>query len=176
MPDTIEDAFAKLDLHLLPHNKTDFKTTCSCPDWGDPCKHIAGVYYLLAAQLDQDPFLLFELKGLSRQALQTELMKSPLGQALSAELATTASAPTPVTSYYTVPTLQSAATLADLKDYWQPHKPLPPSPEPTRIGTVPAILVKKQGDFPAFWPKSSSFIAAMETIYTRVRTKNSHLL
>ncbi len=35
--------------------------------------------------LDQDPFLLFELRGLSRDDLQKELAKSPLGHALSTE-------------------------------------------------------------------------------------------
>jgi uncharacterized Zn finger protein len=59
MPDTIEDAFSELDLHLLPHSEHDFKTTCSCPDYANPCKHIAGVYYLLASDLDQDPFVMF---------------------------------------------------------------------------------------------------------------------
>jgi uncharacterized Zn finger protein len=40
MPNTIEDASAKLDLHLLLHSKADFKASCSCPDWGNPCKHL----------------------------------------------------------------------------------------------------------------------------------------
>ncbi|TME65312.1 MAG: hypothetical protein E6I59_05505, partial [Chloroflexi bacterium] len=82
MPDTIEDAFSGLGLHLLPHSERDFKTSCSCPDYANPCKHIAGVYYLLASALDRDPFLMFELRGLSRDALHTELVKSPLGQIL----------------------------------------------------------------------------------------------
>lgn len=57
MPDNIEDAFATLGLHLLPHDELDFKTRCSCPDWSNPCKHIAGVYYLVAAELDQEPMI-----------------------------------------------------------------------------------------------------------------------
>src|SRR5688500_693376 len=57
MPDRIEEVFAAEDLHLLPHNQRDFVTTCSCPDYENPCKHIAGVYYLLATALDRDPFL-----------------------------------------------------------------------------------------------------------------------
>jgi uncharacterized Zn finger protein len=173
MPDTIENAFVKLDLNLLPRNKTDFKTSCSCPDWGDPCKHIAGVYYLIAAQLDQDPFLLFELKGLSRDALQKELAKSPLGQALSTELANVNNSPTPDESYYTTPTLQPAETIADLRDFWLGAKRLPQTIEEASTASVPAILVKKQGDFPAFWSKDSSFIDVMEEFYLRVRTKNS---
>ena len=45
MPDNIEHAFAALSLSLLPRSRVDFQTECSCPDWDNPCKHIAGVYY-----------------------------------------------------------------------------------------------------------------------------------
>jgi uncharacterized Zn finger protein len=176
MPDTIEDAFAKLDLNLLPHKKADFKTSCSCPDWGDPCKHIAGVYYLVAAQLDQDPFLLFELKGLSREAFQKELAKSPLGQALSAELAFVNKSPTADDSYYTTPTLEPAEGIADLRDFWLGSKRLPQTVDEPSTASVPAILIKKQGDFPAFWNKDSSFIEVMKEFYLRVRTKNTSIL
>jgi uncharacterized Zn finger protein len=176
IPDTIEDAFAKLDLNLLPCSKNDFKTSCSCPDWGDPCKHIAGVYYLIAAQLDQDPFLLFELKGLSREALQKELVKSPLGQALSAELAVVNNSPIPDNSYYTEPKLHPAEGIADLRDFWLGAKRLPQMIEEPSAASVPAILIKKQGDFPAFWQKDNSFIDAMEEFYIRVKTKNTSTL
>lgn len=175
MPDNIEDAFAKLDLHLLPHQEKDFKTTCSCPDWSNPCKHIAGVYYLLAAQLDQDPFLLFELRGLSRESLQKELVKSPLGQALSAELALEKTAPEPESAYYTKPSLQSSVAVTSLKDFWHGAKRLPQVVEAASQASVPAILVKKQGDFPPFWSKESSFIETMEELYGRIRNKNTNL-
>ncbi len=176
IPDNIDDAFAKLDLHLLPHRKDDFKTNCSCPDWSNPCKHIAGVYYLLAAQLDQDPFLLFELRGLSREALQKELAKSPLGQALSAELRVEKTAPEPDLSYYTTPITHPPEPITSLKDFWQGAKRLPQTIETVPAAIVPAILVKKQGDSPPFWQKESSFIEVMEELYGRVRNKNTHLL
>jgi len=175
MPDQIEDAFAKLDLHLLPHRQDDFKTTCSCPDWSNPCKHIAGVYYLLAAQLDQEPFLLFELRGLSRESLQKELVKSPLGQALKAELTLEKTAPTPALTYYTRPTRQSSVAVTSLKDFWQGAKRLPQVIEAASPPSVPAILVKKQGDFPPFWSKDGSFIETMEELYGRIRNKNTNL-
>ena len=35
MPDTIEDAFSGLGLHLLPHSERDFVTDCTCPDWAN---------------------------------------------------------------------------------------------------------------------------------------------
>ncbi len=175
IPDTIEDAFAKLDLHLLPDHKSDFTTTCSCPDWSNPCKHIAGVHYLIAKQLDDDPFLLFELRGLSRKNLQTELAKSPLGQALSAEMMAQQTAPEADASYYTKPITQTIDK-PDLKEFWQGHKRLPQTLDLSSNATVPAILIKKQGDYPAFWPKDGSFITVMEELYERVRTKNSAVM
>jgi uncharacterized Zn finger protein len=175
IPDNIDDAFAKLDLHLLPHRKDDFKTKCSCPDWSNPCKHIAGVYYLIAAQLDEDPFLLFELRGLSRDTLQKELARSPLGQALSAELTLEKSAPEPDLSYFTKPGVKKAIPLTSLKNFWHGEKRLPQTIEAAPQASVPAILVKKQGDFPSFWSKEQSFIETMEEFYGRVRTKNTQI-
>ena len=48
---------------LFPSSQGDLQTRCSCPDWANPCKHIAAVYYLLGERFDEDPFLLFELRG-----------------------------------------------------------------------------------------------------------------
>jgi uncharacterized Zn finger protein len=175
IPDNIEDSFKALGLHLLPASGKDFATRCSCPDYSNPCKHIAGVYYLIAAELDRDPFLLFELRGLSRQALKAELAKSPLGQALSAELSTQQQPPEPVEHYYTQPQTVAAST-QHLKEFWQGEKRLPQTIEVAAPAAVPAILVKKQGDFPAFWPRDNSFIAAMESLYDRVRAKNKDRL
>lgn len=176
IPENIEDTFASVGLHLLPHSKSDFKTTCSCPDYSNPCKHIAGVHYLVAAELDRDPFLLFELRGLSRVALHEELAKSPLGMALSAELTAEAKLPTASTHYYTQPETTAPEPVATLRDFWHGVKRLPPLPEPPAQTPVPAIVVKKQGDFPPFWNKDGSFIEVMEELYQRVRTKSKDLL
>jgi uncharacterized Zn finger protein len=46
---------------------------CSCPDWAIPCKHVAAVHYALAAELDRDPFLLFRLRGRTREELTAAL-------------------------------------------------------------------------------------------------------
>lgn len=172
VPDNIEEAFTHLKLHLLPHSRQDFQTNCSCPDWENPCKHIAGVYYLVAAELDQDPFLLFELRGISRQKLQQELAKSPLGKALSAAVETEEMLPELVDSYYTRPQTVSLKVPCSAKDFWLPQKRLPQVGEGGAIAGLPAIVVKKGGDFPPFWQKDTSFLAVMEELYERVRTKN----
>ena len=171
IPDDIEQIFQSLNLTLLPGSQNDFETSCSCPDWSNPCKHIAGVYYLVAAELDQDPFLLFELRGLSRQDLLKELSKSPLGQALSADLQSEQTAPQPVTTYYAPPETLPVPAKVELRDFWQGKKQLPQTMESLPDNSVSAILVKKQGDFPAFWRRDNSFIEAMETLYEQVKTK-----
>lgn len=178
MPDTLEEAFSALNLHLLPHSERDFVTKCSCPDYANPCKHIAGVYYLLASALDNDPFLMFELRGLSRDDLHTELARSPLGKILASALLTNAApvAVEPVASYYTSPTREPvAATVTSHKEFWTGAK-RPPAPlASTSQASVPALLIKKQGDYPPFWHKDLSFISVMEELYARVRTKSKQM-
>jgi len=58
---------------LFPAKLRDLKTECSCPDWSNPCKHVAAVYYMLAESFDNDPFLLFRLRGKSRDEFVTLL-------------------------------------------------------------------------------------------------------
>lgn len=175
MPDNIEEVFEELHLHLLPKDNKDFQTKCSCPDYVTPCKHIAGVYYLVAAQLDQDPFLLFELRGLSREKLYVELGKSSLGQVLATALTSEDTATPSATSYYTRPLLTPLPKAVDWKIFWQGEKRLPTNIQPVMPAAIPAILIKKAGDLPPFWKKDSSFIETMEEFYQRIRDKSKEL-
>jgi uncharacterized Zn finger protein len=178
MPDTIEDASSGPGLHLLPHSERDFETSCSCPDWVNPCKHIAGVYYLLASALDGDPFLLFELRGLSRENLHAELVRTPLGKILSSALKSEdISEVEPVESYYTRPSREREpdAVVAGHKEFWTGAKRLPTPLATASQASVPALLIKKQGDYPPFWHRDVSFISVMEELYDRVRTKNRQM-
>lgn len=176
MPDDIEEAFAALDLHLLPHSSRDFVTKCSCPDYANPCKHIAGVYYLLASDLDRDPFVMFELRGLSREDLYAELVQTPLGQILASALTSSDEVSLqPVESYYTRPTREATANLSSHKAFWTGAQ-RPPAPLTNNAhASVPALLIKKQGDYPPFWHEDRSFIGVMEELYARVRTKSRQM-
>jgi uncharacterized Zn finger protein len=94
MPTDIEEVFAKAKVSLFPQHQEDLMTDCSCPDWSNPCKHVAAVYYLLGEEFDRDPFLLFRLRGLGRDELLqrlSELMPAPEAAPDSAE--TTAEGP-----------------------------------------------------------------------------------
>ena len=58
-----------LELSLFPAKSADLSTDCSCPDWSNPCKHIAAVYFLLGEEFDRDPFLIFKMRGTEREVL-----------------------------------------------------------------------------------------------------------
>ena len=73
MPSDIEEVFEAVQVPLFPASRGDLKTSCSCPDWANPCKHIAAVYYLLGERFDADPFLLFELRGRCKEEIAAEL-------------------------------------------------------------------------------------------------------
>jgi uncharacterized Zn finger protein len=73
MPPDIEQVFDAVKVPLFPASRGDLETDCSCPDWANPCKHIAAVYYLLGERFDEDPFLLFELRGRSKDEVVAAL-------------------------------------------------------------------------------------------------------
>jgi uncharacterized Zn finger protein len=60
-------------VHLFPDRSKDLDTDCDCPDYANPCKHIAAVYYILAERFDEDPFLLFAMRGKEKEELLEEL-------------------------------------------------------------------------------------------------------
>jgi uncharacterized Zn finger protein len=47
----------------------DIKLSCSCLDWADMCKHVAAVLYGIGARLDEQPQLLFVLRGVDENEL-----------------------------------------------------------------------------------------------------------
>ena len=73
MPQNIEEAFAAARLTLFPQSERDIDTRCSCPDWANPCKHIAAVYYILGEAFDRDPFMIFQMRGRGREELAAAL-------------------------------------------------------------------------------------------------------
>jgi uncharacterized Zn finger protein len=73
MPRDIEDVFAACKLTLFPRSNAELKATCTCPDWENPCKHIAAAYYILAERFDEDPFLIFAWRGRDKDELLEHL-------------------------------------------------------------------------------------------------------
>ena len=52
-------------LKVFPRQWTDFKMQCSCPDWAVPCKHLAAVIYMISREIDNNPFIVFEIHNVN---------------------------------------------------------------------------------------------------------------
>ncbi|MFH1439077.1 MAG: SWIM zinc finger family protein [Candidatus Woesearchaeota archaeon] len=46
-----------------------FEAECSCPDYANPCKHIAAVFYTVADEIDHNPMIAFKLRGMDKEEL-----------------------------------------------------------------------------------------------------------
>lgn len=68
-PGVVDDA-ASVEVNLIPR-ASDLRPDCSCDDWAEPCKHAAAVCYVVADELDRNPFSLFLLRGMAREELIT---------------------------------------------------------------------------------------------------------
>ena len=88
MPQDLDEVFRAAGASLFPVQRQDLVTSCSCPDWGDPCKHVAATHYVLGEALDRDPFLLFELRGRSKEQVLAAL-RSARGATPAAEATST---------------------------------------------------------------------------------------
>jgi uncharacterized Zn finger protein len=79
MPQEIDEIFRAAGTSLFPAQRAHLVTSCSCPDWGDPCKHVAATHYVLGEALDRDPFLLFELRGRTKEQVLAALRAARTG-------------------------------------------------------------------------------------------------
>ena len=150
MPDNVEDTFRSIGLSMFPDREDDLTTDCSCPDWSNPCKHVAAVYLLLGEEFDRDPFLIFRMRGMDRDDLLGPEFRSALtleGPALPAE-------PLP----------------AEPGEFWP--NPLAALREwdyagPIVIPDLAAALPQQLGRFP-LWQGNREFVPAMQVIYRDV--------
>jgi len=73
LPPEIEEVFFSAGARLFPHGDVDVRARCNCPDPVSPCKHVAALNYSLADALQRDPFLLFAMRGKSRDQFLQDL-------------------------------------------------------------------------------------------------------
>lgn len=64
LPPELTEFASKRSIKLFPKSFQDLTMGCSCPDFAIPCKHLAAVIYIIANEIDRNPFLVFQLKGL----------------------------------------------------------------------------------------------------------------
>ncbi len=78
VPPNVEDVFVPVGLRLFPQEVSDVAISCGCgyasrADGGPWCKHVCCVMALLGERLGRDPFLIFALRGISRDDLLDRL-------------------------------------------------------------------------------------------------------
>ena len=150
MPEDVEEAFTDAGLSLFPSRHSDLNTDCTCPDWSNPCKHVAAVYYLLGEEFDRDPFLIFKLRGIEREEL-TGLLGRHLESA-------------PLREQEEEPNLPPESLPEDPEAFWGQTDGGYDLGEEVFIPTIAAALPSRLGNFP-FWQGQEGFLASMEKIY-----------
>ena len=160
MPADIEKVFRGLGLSLFPEKLKDLETECSCPDWSNPCKHIAAAYYLLGEEFDRDPFLMLKLRGMGRDELLGGLGHS--GAKKGKGRGKSKPAPSPPHKEAAPP---AESLFADPTRFWGGGTLPEGFPGEVRVPQFPAALPKRLGSFP-FWRGKEGFLDAMEAIYT----------
>ncbi|HEV2235638.1 MAG TPA: hypothetical protein VGR57_03165 [Ktedonobacterales bacterium] len=63
VPLELNGVLAGLGLALVPQSPAEITATCTCRQGHKLCPHVAAAHYILATNLEQQPFLLFTLRG-----------------------------------------------------------------------------------------------------------------
>lgn len=140
MPQEIEEAFQAAKLDLFP-GRRELRQYCNCPDSAAVCKHLAAVHYILAERFDEDPFLLFRLRGKTQDEVLTSLGTGDgVGE--------TAVPP----EYAPAPSLSESLT-----DFWQTGSELDTFSVHIASPEVPYPLLERLGE-PDFWPEARRWL------------------
>jgi uncharacterized Zn finger protein len=183
MPADIEGAFGSANVSLFPARSADLRTECSCPDDANPCKHISAVYYLLGERFDEDPFLLFQLRGRSKDQIIGELRgRRGVGDRVQ-ETAGADATLGPVGDAQRAPVVEPEEPEGVLKSesVFEPGQPLEellevfwdldPEVEAMQFTiarpAIHAAAVKRLGQ-PGFWKSKRDFMTEMESIYSSI--------
>ncbi len=114
MPPNIEEVFTANGLSLFPFTLSDIHSKCSCPDQANPCKHVGAIYYQLGDRFSEDPFVLFQLRGRTKDQIIAALRQL---RGASVEVSDTET-----------PNNQSQTTISHhnlkIEQFWQYNEPL----------------------------------------------------
>jgi len=166
VPEEIESVFQKAKCSLFPEKLKDLQTECSCPDWSNPCKHIAAVYYLLGEEFDRDPFLLFNLRGLEREGL-IAILAGLHQETLEQGTEDTHEADAELES---VSHLRLESSL-----FWGKADGLEDLLGPVETRKLKAVIPRELGAFP-FWRGRETLIDALEPIYSSASERALEML
>jgi uncharacterized Zn finger protein len=140
--------------------KEALKTSCSCPDAANPCKHIAAVFYLMADEIDRDPFQFLSFRGLARDTFVKALQ-----QGTESSNAKEAKKKKQQVKKVASKDAQKKQQELSLENFWsgQPTTVcMPHNKEPK----VAAALIKQLGSIP-LWKGNNPFVKEMEEVYTK---------
>lgn len=161
MPETIEAVFTASGLSLFPFTLNEVRSRCSCPDKANPCKHIAAVYYQLGDRFTEDPFIIFQLRGRTKNQIIERLrqIRSQTAKANKspAQLEVAKVVQSSVLSETTAPE-------AENKGFWQYDQPL----ESSLVVIVPPIDQKTVLDILGKMPLPSVDADAVQQYLTQV--------
>ncbi len=156
MPQEIENVFAGAGLSLFPEALKEISTSCSCPDWSNPCKHVAAVYYLLGEAFDRDPFLIFRMRGMDR-----EEFIAMLGASREVDEGTAIPEPEPL-----------AITP---QEFWSARMPPPDLFGDVTLTSAVAALPRRLGSI-QFWRGELPLIQALEPSYQNAARRAEQIL
>jgi uncharacterized Zn finger protein len=164
MPEDIEDAFEAARVSLFP-SKSDLDTDCSCPDWANPCKHIAAVYYLLGERFDEDPFLIFLLRGRSKEELMEILRQRRAEDTQSAgETDRVEHATGLAEKQRSMPVKHEPPGLAADSSFWEFKEPMDDFRIEINSPEVEVAVLKRLGK-PSFWRSRKQFSRLFKSTY-----------
>lgn len=149
MPPDIERVFSDAGLSLFPNSLDEMSTSCSCPDWSNPCKHVAAVYYLLGEAFDRNPFLIFRLRGMDREEFAAILGENRTDQ-IAAEPPMAAAQPEPLA--------------VNPDEFWQAKNPIPDLFDDVTVPKALCALPRRLGNF-QFWRGELPLLKALEPSY-----------
>lgn len=152
MPKGIDEAFHAAGASLFPKREEDLRTDCTCPDWANPCKHVAATHYVLGEALDKDPFLLFELRGRTKDEVLAAL-RAARGGGTPGTKGHTRRKKAPGDGARAIPTVRLGGLPAGAYEGWRE------APPPLHLGLerpeAPGALLRQLGAPPG-WTESAS--------------------
>jgi uncharacterized Zn finger protein len=170
MPSEIEQVFIKNGLSLFPFNLTDVKSRCTCPDKANPCKHIGAVYYQLADRFSEDPFIIFQLRGRSKEQI-LEALRVSRSQQLSGKTLQ----PEMLGKIKSIPkrkhhTNRTAAPLT-IDNFWEYEEALDSSLAVIVPPTENKNILDVLGDIPLSYNDSQAVMQYLAQVYHTVPSK-----
>ena len=155
MPQDIEQAFEQAKVSLFPSRRGDLTTDCSCPDYSNPCKHIAAAHYILGERFDEDPFLIFRLRGRTQEQVMQELRKRRAGEELFEEEVEDAEVSIPIEE--------------QIENFWDVRVPLEGFAVSIRPPAIEMPLLKRLGE--ANFSPEPGLQSMLVTVYQAISRK-----